>query len=168
MLSWLTGTRKPDPGIPARSAADVRRALLALNRHTAPWLVREGGSGEPDLVAEWRIVDAGWYEIFARARLQKSFKVLMRLDERAREVRAVDQEWSVEWRAGVPSLSLAVSRFRGQENSIEFGRGYAFTETHRPGEVYNYRFSSKELKDPLRNAALAAGWGWRGVAFGKL
>ena len=34
-------------------------------------------------MAEWRIVDAGWYEIFAKANLEKAFKVLMRLDEAA-------------------------------------------------------------------------------------
>ena len=119
-------------------------------------------------MAEWRIVDAGWYEIFAKANLEKAFKVLMRLDEAAQEARSVDQEWSVEWRAGIPSLALAAEAFRGQQAEFSFGAAYAFTETGRPGKVYRYKFSTSEIKTPLQDAVTAAGWTWRGVAFGRL
>jgi len=105
-FDWLTGTKRPAAGVPAKSAAEVRADLLAVNKPTAPFGVRDGAPENVDLVAEWRIVDAEWYVIFAKAGLKKVFKVLMKLDEQAREVRAVDQEWSVEWRAGVPTLSL--------------------------------------------------------------
>jgi len=114
IFSFLFGQAPAPQGTP-QSAETVRDALLAINRPTARFVVRLGVAGEAELVAEWRIVDAGWYEIFAKAHLEKAFKVLMRLDRDAREVRAVDQEWSVEWRAGVPSLSLAASAFRGQK-----------------------------------------------------
>jgi hypothetical protein len=49
----------------------------------------------------------------------------MRIDDAAKEVRSVDQTWSVEWRAGVPSMNLSAEAFRGQQTSIEFGTGYA-------------------------------------------
>ena len=130
----------------------------AINRPTAPFQVRKGDAGEAELVAEWRIVDAGWCGIFAKAHLEKAFKVLMRLDEAAHEVRSVDQEWSVEWKAGIPQMSLAVSAFRGQQVSIEFGKAYGFTETLAPGEIYNYRFATKELKEPLQKVVAAHGW----------
>jgi hypothetical protein len=151
-----------------QSAETVRDALLAINRPTAPFVVRLGIAGEAELVGEWRIVDAGWYEIFAKAHLEKSFKVLMRLDRDAREVRAVDQEWSVEWQAGVPSLSLAASAFRGQNTEIEIGNAYGFTEQLGVGEIYNYRFTTAELKGPLQRVVAGQGWQWRSVAFGKL
>jgi hypothetical protein len=156
------------PQGPPQSAAAVRDALLAINRPTAPFQIRPGDSDEPDLVAEWKIVDASWYQIFAKAHLEKAFKILMRLDDAAKEVRAVDQEWSVEWRAGVPQLGLAASAFRGQTMSIEFGKAYGFTEQLNVGEIYNYRFATSELKDPLQKAVAAVGWRWRPVAFGKL
>lgn len=158
----------PSPQGPPQSADAVRAALLAVNRPTAPFQVRVAKDEGADLVAEWRIVDAKWYEIFAKAGLQKAFKVLMRLDEASHEVRAVDQEWSVEWRAGVPKLSLAASAFRGQTTEIEFGKAYGFTENLGVGEIYNYRFATKELKTPLQTAVAAQGWRWKGVAFGKL
>ena len=103
-----------------------------------------------DLVVEWRIVDAKWYEIFAKANLEKAFKVLMRLDEAAQEARSVDQEWSVEWRAGIPQMSLAVSTLRGQQTSIEFGKAYGRDARSR-----------RDLQLPLRHqgaeGALAEG-----------
>jgi hypothetical protein len=160
--------RGPAPVGPPQSAETVLAALLAINRPTSPFQVRRGATGEADLVVEWKIVDATWHEIFARAHLEKAFKVLMRLDEAAHEVRSVDQEWSIEWRAGVPQMALTVSAFRGQKTEIEFGKAYGFTETLSVGEIYNYRFSSKEMKEPLRKAAAANGWRWRPVAFGKL
>jgi hypothetical protein len=168
LWSWLTGSRKADPSRPVRPVAQLKTALLELDRKTAPYTVHAGGPGETDLVAEWRIVDAKWYEIFAKAGLEKSFKILMRLDEATHEVRAVDQAWSVEWRAGIPTMKLEVSGFRGQQTSVEFGAAYGFTEELRPGEIYRYRFATKELKDPLRKIVAECGWGWRGVAFGKL
>jgi hypothetical protein len=167
LLGKLFG-QGPSPVGPPQPADTLRAALLAINRPTAPFQVRPGDAGEAELVAEWKIVDASWYEIFAKAHLEKAFKVLMRLDEATYELRNVDQEWSVEWRAGIPQLSIAASAFRGQEISIEFGKAYGFTENLSPGEIYNYRFATKELKEPLQKVVAAHGWKWRPVAFGKL
>jgi hypothetical protein len=168
VLDWLTGTKRPAAGVPAKTAAEVRADLLAVNRPTAPFIVRDGAAENVDLVAEWRIVDAKWYEIFAKAGLKRVFKILMKLDEQAKEVRAVDQEWSVEWRAGVPTTSLAAKAFRGQTKEFSFGTAFAFTEQGPYGEVYRYRFATEEIKTPLQEAVTKAGWVWRGVSFGKL
>ena len=168
LFDWLTGTKRPAAGVPAKRSAEVRADLLAVNRPSAPFIVRDGAPENVDLVAEWRIVDARWYEIFAKAGLTRVFKILIKLDEQASEVRAVDQEWSVEWRGGVPRLSLAAEAFRGQQKEIEFGQAYGFTETLAPGQIYKYRFTTGEIKGPLQDAVTNAGWTWRGVAFGKL
>ena len=75
----------------------------------------------------------------------------------------------MEWQAGVPRLSASVDGFRGQKKEVSFGKAVAFREEDlRLGVVYDYRFDTKEIKEPLREAALANGWGWRGVSFGKL
>ncbi|MGB3337316.1 MAG: hypothetical protein WBA73_09065 [Devosia sp.] len=169
MFDWITGTKSAPSGVPRQPAATLRQALLALNRDTAPFLIRDGAPEGVDLVAEWKIVDARWYEIFAKASLTKAFKVLMKFDEQKGEVRSLDQEWTVEWRAGVPSLSLNAEAFRGQKVEMSFGTAYAFKEDLSSwGKVYEYRFKTSELKDPLVEAAQQHGWGWKGVAFGKL
>ena len=168
LFDWLAG-RKPAPaGVKRQPMAKLRKALLAVNRKTSPFHVRDGKPEGVDLVAEWKIVDARWYEIFAAAGLKRVFKVLMKFDEANGEVRALDQEWSVEWRAGEPELSLAASAFRGRKWEKSFEIVYAFKEDLSYGEVYNYRFDTSEIKTPLIEAAHKAGWGWKGVAFGRL
>ena len=167
-FDWLTGTKRPDDGVPAKTPAEVRADLLAVNRPTAPFIVRDGATENVDLVAEWRIVDASWYEIFAKADLKRVFKVLMKFDNQAKEVRSVDQEWSVEWHAGVPKLSLAATWSRGQSRQVSFGRAYGITKQGHFGEVYRYNFSTAVIKTPLQDAATNAGWVWRGIAYGKL
>lgn len=168
VFSWLTGSRPAPEGVARESVAALRRRLMALNRDSSPIVIRDGKREGVDLVAEWKIVDADWYEIFARAGVQRVFKVLMKFDEAAGVVRSGDQEWSVEWRAGVPDLSLAGSAFRGQSWEMSFESVHAFREDGSWGEIYSYRFNTSEIKGPLHKAAAEAGWGWKGVAFGKL
>jgi hypothetical protein len=162
-FDFLTSTRRPAAGVPAVPVDQLRQRLMAINRPTAPYRIVDGASDGVQLVAEWRIVDAQWYEIFAKAGLKKTFRILMNFDAEKHEVRAQDRELEVSWSAGVPTLSLQASGFRGQKQEISFGTAYAFTEELRPGVVYNYRFNTKELKQPLQDAVLAAGWSYRGV-----
>lgn len=169
LFDFLTGTKAARKGVPRLSAAQVRAALLALNRETSPWRVRDGAPEGVDLVAEWRVADAQWYEIFAKAGLQKVHQVLMKLDETHAEVRSVDKDWTVTWRAGVPTLTATADGFRGQKVEVSFERTYAFREDDLSfGRVYDYQFDTGEMKGPLREAVLASGWGWKGVAFSRL
>lgn len=160
--------KKTDKNTPVLSADEVRQRLFTLNRETAPYQIIDGAPQQVDLVAEWKIVDAKWYELFAKANLTKVFRIYMKFDSAKHEVRAKDEEFTVEWKAGVPSLSISVSKFQGQMTSVEFGTAYAFTEQFAPGQVYNYRFNTSEIKKPIQEAVAACGWKYKGVAFGKL
>ncbi len=168
LFDFITGTKAPPSGIARQPKAALRAIMLGLNRDSAPFVVRDGSSEGVDLIAEWKIVDARWYEVFAKASLSKVFRILLKLDEAKGEVRALDQEWTVEWRGGMPSLSVSAEAFRGQKVEMSFGKAYAFTETLPYGQVYSYAFKTKEIKSPLQDIAAKSGWGWRGVAFGKL
>jgi hypothetical protein len=160
--------KQKDKDTPASSPQEVISRLMALNRPSAPFQIIDGEPENVDLIAEWKIVDAQWYEIFAKAGLSKVFRIYMKLDPDKHQVRAVDKEYTVEWSAGVPSISLAVSAFRGQTTSVEFGTAYAFTEELVPGQVYKYRFSTNEIKKPIKETIAACGWKYKGIAFGKL
>ena len=160
--------KKSHKNTPALSVEMVRQRVLDLNRDTAPYQIIDGSSQNVDLIAEWKIVDAKWYELFAKANITKVFRIYMKFDVDKHQVRAKDEEYSVEWRAGVPSLSIAASKFQGQMTSMEFGAAYAFTEELKPGVVYNYRFNTNEIKKPIQEAVAACGWDYKGVAFGKL
>jgi hypothetical protein len=168
LFDWLTGNKPAPAGVKRQSAAKLKTALMAVNRKTSPFKVRSGKEEEVDLVAEWKIVDAQWYEIFAKAGIKRVFKVLMKLDAGKGEVRAVDQEWEVEWRAGEPVLFLKGSAFRGRKWEKSFETVYAFREDGSFGKIYDYRFDTSEIHKPLIEAAHKAGWGWRSVAFAKL
>jgi hypothetical protein len=168
LFDWMTGSKPAPKGVKATSVAALRKHLLAINRDTAPFQVRDGKPEGVDLVAEWKIVDAQWYEAFAKAGVKRVFKVLMKFDPAKGEVRAVDQAWSVEWRAGLPVLSAVAEGFRGQSWEMSYETVYAFREDLSFGKVYEYRFNTPEIKDPLVEATLECGWGWRGVAFGRL
>ena len=167
-LDSLSSTKRPAAGTPALSRAEVTAALLALNRPTAPYRLVDGTQEKVDLIAEWRIVDTAWYEVFAKAGLSKVFRIYLKFDEAAHEVRAMDREYSLEWAAGVPKLTLAAAAFKGQMQSVEFGKAYAFTEKLEPGLVYNYHFDTREIKKPIQEAVTRCGWTYKGVAFGKL
>ena len=160
--------KKPAIASTVLTVEELRTRLLALNRPTAPYQIRDGTPEGMDLVAEWKIVDAQWYEIFAKAKLTKVFRIYMKFDPAKHELRAQDHEYTVAWQAGVPSLSLAASSFKGQTTSVQFGTAYAFTETLAPEQVYNYRFNTNEIKKPIQDTAAASGWNYKGVAFGKL
>lgn len=160
--------KKADKNVPVLSVNEVRERLLTLNRETAPYQIIDGAAQNVDLIAEWKIVDAKWYELFAKAGIKKVFRIYMKFDADKHQVRGKDEEFSVEWRAGVPSLSIAASKFQGQMTSVEFGAAYAFTEELKPGVVYNYRFNTSEIKNPIQEVVAACGWNFKGVAFGKL
>jgi len=160
--------KKSNKSATALSVEEVRQRLLELNRETAPYQIIDGASQNVDLIAEWKIVDAKWYELFAKANLTKVFRIYMKFDAAKQQVRAKDEEFTVEWRAGVPSLSFSASKFQGQTTSIEFGAAYAFTEELKPGVVYKYRFNTNEIKKPIQEAVTACGWDYKGIAFGKL
>ena len=168
LFDFLSGRKRPKSGVIAVSPEKLEQAILALNRDTAPYRISKCDDGSCDLEAEWKIVDAKWYEIFGKAGLKKAFKVKMRLDAENSEVRAVDQDYTVSWKAGVPSLELQAAGFRGQKTEMSFGTAYGFTEELALGQIYNYRFNSSEIKTPLQQAVTDNGWSWRGVAFGKL
>ncbi len=103
---------------------------------------------------------ADWCGIFFEYGLSKVFRVKMKFDEEAHEVRNVDEQASVTWRNGIPSVSKSWSR--GQINEIDSGQAYGFTEQGEFGEVYNYKFHSSEIKDPLRETVTEHGWGLEG------
>jgi hypothetical protein len=167
-LDFLPSTKRPPTGTAVLPADEVRNRLLGINRPTAPYRIVDGASEQVDVVAEWKIVDAKWHEIFGKAGLSKAFRILIKLHAEEHEARAVDREYTVAWSAGLPTVTLAASAFRGQSQKIEFGKAYGFTETLAPGQIYNYRFDTSEIKNPLQEAINSCGWTYKGVAFGKL
>ncbi|MFH8369612.1 hypothetical protein [Streptomyces sp. NPDC018031] len=162
LFDRLTGTRHPGTGVVPRPAADVRAALLALNGPEVPYVVRDAGPAEgADLVAELRIREPAWHAYFFRIQLRRSVTVRMRLIPAAHEVRALDEQREITWVGGTPVPAREYSRGQvttvSRDWRIERGAGGRLRMTEE------FRFDTAEMKDPLRDAVLGAGWSWRGV-----
>lgn len=166
LFDKLTGTRRPADGVAPRPAHELRGALLAAAGADRPWTVRRAAPDEgADLVAEWRVREPAWRGFFHSHQLDRALKIRLRLVEEDHEVRALEETWEVSWVSGVPSLT----------KSREYGRGPSRTVSKRwtleRGEdggrrlEETFSFDSADLKDPLRDTVLQAGWTWRGVVF---
>ena len=167
-FDFLKGIKLPAANTPVVTAAEIKQNILAMNRESAPFQIREGSDEGVDIVAEWKIVDAKWYGIFEKAGIKEVFKILMVIDDEKKEVRSVDKSYSVKWNAGVATLKASAEFFRGQKMEMSGGTAYAFTEEFKPGQVYKYRFNTGEMKKPLTQTILANGWSLKKVAFSKL
>jgi len=125
-FDFLRGVKRPEDDVVAVPRSELEQRLLAINNAQVPFSVEPGE--ESDIEAHWKIVDADWYEIFAKAGLKKSHRIYLKLDEETHEVRALEEAWEVEWRAGVPSFNLSMQKQQGRTlGSKSFGTAYAFT-----------------------------------------
>ncbi|MFJ2133609.1 hypothetical protein ACIP4W_21150 [Streptomyces sp. NPDC088846] len=162
----LTGTKRASSGVAPRSAEEVRAALLGINGPDVPYVVRNGTSSEgADLVAEWRVREPAWRTFFVRTQLSRTLKTRMRLVPANHEVRALDEQWEVTWVGDTPRLARSREYARGQVTTVsrqwKVERG-ADGRLHRT-EVF--RCDPAEMKTPLQDAVLGAGWTWRAVVF---
>ncbi|GAA2511618.1 hypothetical protein [Streptomyces longisporus] len=168
LFDKLTGTRRPADGVARRTAAEVEAALLGLNRPDVPYVIRDGRAEGADLVAEWRILDPAWQTFFARTQVSRMFQVRMRLVPEKHEIRSIDQQLEVTWVDGTPRLAFVAEAQRGQVQTVSkrwtLGRG----EDGGLEATETFRFDSADLKNPLQDTVLGAGWTWRGVITGKL
>lgn len=159
------GEKKPQG--PAVPAAELRTRLLGINRPTAPFQIVDGAKDGCDLVAEWKILDATWYELFGKAHQTEIFRIFMKFDSEKNQLRTKDEKYEVSWGAGIPSLKLSVMKQTGQMETVSFGMTPAYTE-EQGQTIIKYHFSTKEMKDPIRKVVSESGWEYKGIAFGKL
>lgn len=168
LLDRLKGVRRPSEGQPARTAEEVFDALLAMNAPDKPWGVRPGDDGRADLIAEWKVTEPGWYGFFANRYMDRTFQILMRLDDDRREVRALDKMWKVTWIDSAPRLTLSKEVGRGLINEWSSTR---VVERDDQGKLVTrviFTFDTKELKQPLSSSVVSAGWTWRPIGVGRL
>lgn len=168
LFDKLTGTKRPADGVARRSAAEVHAALLGLNRPDVPYVIRDGRAEGADLVAEWRILDPAWQTFFARAQLSRVFQVRMRLVAEKHEVRSLDQQFEVTWVGDTPRLAVAAEAQRGQVQTVSKRWTLVGSEDGGLEATETFSFDSADLKNPLQDTILGAGWTWRGVITGKL
>ncbi|MEU9253788.1 hypothetical protein AB0D66_18260 [Streptomyces sp. NPDC048270] len=159
---WM-GTRYADACTEAVPTHELRTALLALNGTGAPFRIRETGTGRANLLAQWRFLEPASGSGGTRRQVERTLKIWMHLSPREREVRAMDEQFEVTRAGAEPGRTVARARGRGPIRGIRKEWTLQTGPDGRRHRVETFSFDSRDLKDPLRNTVLAAGWTWRGV-----
>jgi hypothetical protein len=133
----------------------LRSQILNINDMDAPVMVREK-SGR--LIATWKYVEARWWEIFAKAGLEQVYELHMKINDDRKTVTMIDIHKSVSWRAGPSQVRLRGGFFRGISSTYAIGKQWGIKENFELGKIYDYKFSSGEIKYPIMNTILQHGW----------
>lgn len=154
---------QPTDGVPASSADDLRRALLALNGPGVPYVIRDGAPEGVDLVAAWETVKPARAGMLGRTREGEAFQIRMRLVPDAYEVRSIDHAWEFTLTGNDPARRRTRSHTQGQLKKTYWGHEVGPT----PDPSHTYRFNTADLKSALRSTTLTAAWTWHPLHFGK-
>ncbi|MEW2414291.1 hypothetical protein AB0953_11285 [Streptomyces sp. NPDC046866] len=157
------GTRRPESGAPAIPTTELRAALLALNGTEVPFSVRDAGAEGSDLLAEWRVLEPAWGTGVSRRQVERTMKVWMRLLPKEREVRAMDEQWTVTRAGDPPGVTVGRERGRGPLRSVHKEWVYEKGPDGRRRKVESFSLDTRDMKNPLRDTVTGAGWTWRGV-----
>jgi hypothetical protein len=168
LFDKLTGTKHPDGSVAPRPAAEVRAALVHLNRSDAPYIIRVGAAEGADLVAEWRMAEPAWQTFFLQSQMTRAVQIKMRLVEEGHEVRVIEEGREVTRVGNPPRLAISKQYTRGPDRTISRHYTLQRGESGRLQATESFRFDASELRDPLQDIVLRSGWTWRGVVFGKL
>ncbi len=153
-------------GVPPVAADVLMRRLLALNRQDIPYTVNRGRR-DNELVIDWRYADAKWLDLMRIHGMSKGYRLVLRLDEGAHNVRAQDRYASFDWSAGPDLLSLKWNASLGI-TFYEYRHEQVFGLQFKNGQPtfdlsYAYTFDLNELKQPMIEIVRHAGWNFRPV-----
>jgi hypothetical protein len=170
MASWA-GARSAAPGAAPVDAATLRQRLLSLGG-TLPFAVTPGERPD-ELHVDWRYADARLTPALQLAGRRRVHRIVLRLDDTHRVVRAQDRHASLDWAAGgttaVASLAWHASRkiqFFQYEHAAELGSVDGRLAITKQG---SYTFSLAQLKAPVIATVTQSGWEVRPVvSFSRL
>ena len=141
----------------------LREKLLALGSSSELFTIRPGE--DCDLYLEHKIVDAQYYGIASKEKVEKRYaaKIWLVSDERTVKYREIIEEQSRS--AGVlpaPRLTAEKSFFKGKvlfkkEKEVAFGFKKPLDPTSF-GKVYQYDFDVEKIRRPVRELVQSEDW----------
>ena len=129
------------------------------------------------IIGDWKIADIKWSALFSRGTINKSYKLIIDLDEATRTFGYHESTMDSDSKAalnpitGVASFHKSFGSFSGKMTKKQFGmsRGvFIKQEDQEPGSGYDYRFDTKEIKEPLFTVLEQCGWTEKKGLFRKL
>lgn len=155
-MNWVAKRvfRYPGTGAPV-SLEKLKNAILEINQWDVPVRVQEK---KDRLLVSWNYVDAKWWEILAKSGMKQVYELHLKFNDKRKYVTLIDVKKSVKWRAGPGQVKISGGYFRGVDLTYERAIAYAITEAYQFGKVYDYRFKTSEIKDPVLNTINQLGW----------
>jgi hypothetical protein len=159
---------------PARPQANplplgqVRTALLALNEPVREYRVVP--LSDVQMRLDWNVVDASWYELFAKVKLSIVYHARLYLHEPEHEVRCHETLRSssrfIGFEGFCPRFSFQLYYRSGALNVIWTGLAYGIKKGFPPqiGQVYSFCLDTIRAKREIAAAANNVGWAFRPVA----
>jgi hypothetical protein len=155
MFEYQGGKKKP--GVPSIDKEKMRQDILSVNSPDLPYQIKP--SDKTDLELNWKIADARWLGVFARERIQKTYRAYIYLDEAKHAVRFWQAIDNVEWVAGAPKVHFQKEFFRGKViYQKSYGVQYGVKTDKTFGKVYEYNFDINQVTEPVRKKVLDGGW----------
>lgn len=167
LASWAGG----EPAIadvPPVTKDVLMSRLLALNEQNIPFAISRG-KRDNEIVVDWRYADAKWLDLMRLHGMSKGYRLVLRFDEGAHNVRAQDRYASFDWSAGRGSnllslkwnISLGITFY---EFKYERVFGLQFKDGKPTFDLsYAYTFDLNELKQPIIEIVRHSGWNFRPV-----
>jgi len=146
----------------AFSKNDLLRQILQLGSSSSEFAVNM--SDETDLVVERKIVDAEYYKIVGKEGLKETYKAYLLLDEGCHEARYYEIITSEAKSAGIfptPSLHVEKEFIKGKTLfKKESGKawGWKKPDPRSFGEVYDYEFDVRKIREPIKSLIEQNGW----------
>jgi hypothetical protein len=156
------------PGIAPVAAEVLMQRLLGLNEQAIPYTISRGKHAN-EIVVDWRYADATWLDLMRVHGMRKGYRLVLRFDEDAHNVRAQDRYASFDWSAGRgPDLLSLNWKMSLGITFYEYEHEQVFGLQLKDGKPtfdlsYAYTFSLNELKQPMIEIIRRSGWNFRPV-----
>jgi hypothetical protein len=165
VASWAGGVPAAPDAKPV-AIEQLKSRLLAINGMNAPFTVSQG-SQPNELYVDWRYADATWIDLMRVHKMRRGYRMVMRLDGDAQNVRAMEQMSSVDLSAGISAARLDWKTSYGI-NFAHYQHERVFGLQIKDGKLtlepsYAYTFDLRELKQPIIEVIRSAGWEFRPV-----
>lgn len=167
VASWA-GKVPAVPGVVPVAAEILTQQLLSLNEQDVPYTVSRGSHAN-EIVVDWRYADAKWFDLMRVHGMSRGYRLVLRLDEGARNVRAQDRYALFDWSAGRGpdalalkwNMSLGITFYEYRHERVF---GLQFKDGKPTFDLsYAYTFNLNELKQPMIEIIRCAGWNFRPV-----
>lgn len=140
---------------PPKTLEEVKAMILRIDHPDIPVQVTEKKGA---LFITWKYLDAKWYEMMSKQGITESYTLRVVFNEKKHLATLTDVKTSISWGKGLDFFRFGFFGFRGVSLDVEIGKAWGITERFRPGVIYDYRFKTSEIRNPVLNSLLEAGW----------